>query len=81
MVIDIIDLLKLLTFYPSESQFRRCISQSFGVVVSDSDFNQIKVKYGSLKKNGMINYRDFVNFLQGGNFFNKISPKFLHEIL
>jgi len=54
----------------TESQFRRCISQSFGVVVSDSDFNQIKVKYGSLKKNGMINYRDFVNFLQGDNLKN-----------
>ena len=50
----------------SESQFKRCISQSFGVTVSASDFNQLKRTYGSGTNVGMINYRAFVNSLQNG---------------
>ena len=53
----------------SESQFKRCINQSFGVTVSENDFNQIKEAYGSAKNIGMINYREFVNGLhENGNF-------------
>ena len=47
----------------SESQFKRCINQSFGVTVSENDFNQIKETFGSAKNIGMINYREFVNGL------------------
>lgn len=59
----------------TESQFRRCINQNFDVTVSDSDFNQIKQKYGSGKNVGMINYRDFVNGLQHDKRGSRRAPR------
>lgn len=48
----------------TETQFKRCIYQSFGLTVSDRDFSQIKRVFGSCKNVGMINYRSFLNSLQ-----------------
>ncbi|XP_063691984.1 uncharacterized protein LOC134824170 [Bolinopsis microptera] len=65
----------------TESQFKRCINQSFGVTVSEIDFNQTKDIYGSNVNIGMINYREFLNGLhENERCFSRKSPTLTENV-
>ena len=52
-------------FPSSETQFRRCLDQHLGLIISDEDYKFLVDKY-DVKGNGMVNYRSFTETLEKG---------------
>ena len=60
-------LLHIIKFYCSGSQFRRCLDQHLGLVISDEDYKLLVDKY-DVQRNGMVNYRKFTETLEKGDY-------------
>jgi hypothetical protein len=51
--------------YITRDQFHRCLNQHFGVTLSDDEFRSLVAKY-SVKREGMVNYKQFCEAIDFG---------------